>query len=112
MFDKQYSDKCLIFRLSISTQFSINLLFAWSQSSFFDEDFHIFRYEIDEVGKNHDKSTEKKNERVIEFYQLIDTIDINQIRFTDIYRFIDWKIDIDFIDWLLRSIYGFQGIEA
>ena len=48
----------------------------------------IFRYEIDEIGKNQDKSI-KKNECVIDFYRLIDTMDINQITFTDFYRFID-----------------------
>ena len=47
----------------------------------------IFRYEIDEIGKNQDKSI--KNECVIDFYRLIDTIDINQITFTNFYRFID-----------------------
>ena len=31
----------------------------------------------------------KQNEGVINFYRLIDTIDINQIRFTDFYQFID-----------------------
>ena len=30
---------------------------------------------------------DKRNECVIDFYRLIDTIDINQIRFTDFYRF-------------------------
>ena len=47
----------------------------------------IFRYEIDEIGKNQDESI--KNEYVIDFYRLIDTIDINQITFTYFYRFID-----------------------
>ena len=41
----------------------------------------------DEIGKNQDKSI--KNECAIDFYQLIDTIDINQITFIDFYRFID-----------------------
>ena len=31
----------------------------------------------------------KQNEGVITFYRLIDTIDINQIRFTDFCQFID-----------------------
>ena len=31
----------------------------------------------------------KRKRRVIDFYRFIDTIDINQIRFTDFYRFID-----------------------
>ena len=30
---------------------------------------------------------DKRNECVIDFYRMIDTIDINQIRFTDVYRF-------------------------
>ena len=46
---------------------------------------------IDEIGKIQDKS-----ECVIDFYRLIDTIDINQIRFTDFYRCIDWQIDTNF----------------
>ena len=33
------------------------------------------------------KKIDKRNECVIDFYKLIDTIDINQIRFTDFYRF-------------------------
>ena len=37
-----------------------------------------------------------KRDCVIDFYRLIDTIDINQIRFTDFYRFIDRPIDTDF----------------
>ena len=39
---------------------------------------------------------DKRNECVIDFYLLIDTIDINQIRFTEFYRFFDCKIDTDF----------------
>ena len=39
------------------------------------------------IGKNQDKSM--KETSVIDFCRLIDTIDINQIRFTDFYRFID-----------------------
>ena len=31
-----FSDNCLILQLSIATQLSINLLFAWIQFSFFD----------------------------------------------------------------------------
>ena len=32
---------------------------------------------------------DKRNKCVIDFYWLIDAVDINQIRFTDFYRFID-----------------------
>ena len=32
-----------------------------------------------------DKMGERLNERVIDFYRLIDAIDINQIKFTDFY---------------------------
>ena len=32
----------------------------------------------------------------MDFYRLIDTIDINQINSNDLYRFIDWNIGIDF----------------
>ena len=43
---------------------------------------------LNKIGKNQDKSM--KETSVIDFCRLIDTIDINQIRFTDFYRFIDW----------------------
>ena len=43
---------------------------------------------LSKIGKNQDKSM--KETSVIDFCRLIDTIDINQIRFTDFYRFIDW----------------------
>ena len=43
---------------------------------------------LSKIGKNQDKSV--KETSVIDFCRLIDTIDINQIRFTDFYRFIDW----------------------
>ena len=33
------------------------------------------------------RKIDKRNESVIDFYRMIDTIDINQIRFTDFYRF-------------------------
>ena len=39
---------------------------------------------------------DKRKEGVIDFYRLIDTINVNQIRFTEFYRFIDWRIDTDF----------------
>ena len=42
---------------------------------------------LNKIGKNQDKSM--KETSVIDFCRLIDTIDINQIRFTDFYRFID-----------------------
>ena len=42
---------------------------------------------LSKIGKNQDKSM--KETSVIDFCRLIDTIDINQIRFTDFYRFID-----------------------
>ena len=42
---------------------------------------------LSKIGKNQDKSV--KETSVIDFCRLIDTIDINQIRFTDFYRFID-----------------------
>ena len=42
---------------------------------------------LGKIGKNQDKSM--KETSVIDFCRLIDTIDINQIRFTDFYRFID-----------------------
>ena len=67
----------------------------------------IFRYEIDEIGKNQDKSI--KNECVIDFYRLIDTIDINQITFTDFYRFIDWQINIDFYRFTTPGYIWFSG---
>ena len=38
--------------------------------------------EIDEIVNNQDAS-------VIDFYRLIDTVDINQINSNDLYRFID-----------------------
>ena len=49
---------------------------------------------IDEIGKNQDKSINETS--VIDFYRLIEPIDINQIRFTDFYWFIDRQIDTDF----------------
>ena len=52
------------------------------------------RYEIDEIGKNQEKSIKK--DCVIDFYGFIHRIDINQFRFTDFYRITDWQIDIDF----------------
>ena len=42
---------------------------------------------LSKIGKNQDKSM--KETSVIDFSRLIDTIDINQIRFIDFYRFID-----------------------
>ena len=48
---------------------------------------------IDEIGKNQDKSINETS--VIDFYRLIEPIDINQIRFTDFYWFIDLQIDTD-----------------
>ena len=60
-----------------ATQLSISLLFAWTQFWFFDE----------QIGKNQDKSIKEKS--FIDFYQLMDTIDVKQIRFTDFYRLIN-----------------------
>ena len=89
----------LIIRLSIATQLSTNLLFAWIQFSFFDEQINscIFRYKSMKSVK-----IDERNECVIDFYRLIDTININQIRFT---HFIALSIDKSlpiFIHWLLR----------
>jgi len=57
---------------------------------FYEFSFHflinrcIFRYKLMKSVKI--KKIDKRNECVIDFYKLIDTIDINQIRFTDFYR--------------------------
>ena len=40
-----------------------------------------------DIVKKKKREIDKQNERVIDFYRLIDTIDINQIRFTEFYRF-------------------------
>ena len=49
-----------------------------------------------EISKNK-KKIDKWNGCLIDFYLLIDTVDINQI------GFIDWQLDTDFIDWLLQG---------
>ena len=79
-------DNCLILRLSIATQLSTNLLFAWNQFSFLDEQRN--RYKSMESVKT--RKIDKQNECVIDIYQLINTTDIDQIRFTDFYRLINW----------------------
>ena len=64
----------------------------------------FFRYESMKSVKIKINIIDKGNECVIDFYRLIDTMDINQIRFTDPI-FIDLSIDISmptFIDWLIR----------
>ena len=46
---------------------------------------YIFRYKSMKSGKT--SKIDKWNECVVDFYRLIDTIDFNQIRFTDFYPF-------------------------
>ena len=62
-------------------------MFAWNQFSFLDVQKNrcIFRYKSMESVKS--REIDKRNEFVIDFYRLIDTIDINQITFTDFYLF-------------------------
>ena len=62
------------------------------------------RYEINEIGKNQEKSIKK--ECVIDFYGVIHRIDINQFRFTDFYRITDWQIDIDFFQNISPFLIG------
>ena len=53
------SDNWLILRLSTATQSSTNLLFACNQFSFLNEQMNSYYYlpvQIDEIGKNLDKS--------------------------------------------------------
>ena len=64
-----------ILRLSVASQLSIiTLPFACIQFSSFDEQVYL----PIQIGKG--------NECVIDFYRLIDTIEINQITFTDFYQ--------------------------
>ena len=71
---------------------------AWSQFSFFDEQMNrcIFRYEIDEIGKNQDKSIKKTSVSSISTDWSIQSISIK----SDLPIFIDLSI---FFDWLLRD---------
>ena len=81
--DSFKSDKCLInyrainvpiLRLSVATQLSIiTFPFPWIQFSSFGEQMYL------------PIQINKGNECVIDFYRLIDTIEINQITFTDFY---------------------------
>ena len=88
---------------AISTQFSINLLFAWSQFSFFDEQMNrfIFRYEINEIGKTQDKSIKKTSLSSISTNWSIQSISIN----SDLPIFIDLSIDKS-IRWVNSAIYN------
>ena len=72
--------------ISIVTQLSANLLFAWIQFSFYNEQMNrcVFRYKSMKSVKI--KITRWINERFIDFCWLINTIGINQIRFTYFYR--------------------------
>ena len=92
---------------AISTQFSINLLFAWSQFSFFDEQMNrfIFRYEINEIGKNQDKSIKKTSVSSISTNWSIQSISIN----SDLPIFIDLSIDKS-IRWVNSAIYNWTLI--
>ena len=103
MFDKQYSDKCLILRLSILTQFSINLL-PWHDLVFIfwwtDEQMYLPIWN-------------RWNRCVINFNQLINTIDINRIRFTDFHRFIDsYRLTTPGALSTSRGGYGSKGNTA
>ena len=88
---------------AISTQFSINLLFAWSQFSFFDEQMNrfIFRYEINEIGKTQDKSIKKTSVSSISTNWSIQLISIN----SDLTIFIDLSIAKS-IRWINSAIYN------
>ena len=73
---------------------SINLLFAWIQFLFFDEQIYLPIYQWNQYKS---RSINEWTERWIDFSRLIDTTDINEIRLMDFY----WLI---FIDWLLWEL--------
>ena len=69
---------------------------------------YFFRYESMKSVKS--RQIDKRNECVIDFYRLIDTIESNQSIKSDLPIFIDASIDkstLIFIDWLLRAKYKF-----
>ena len=86
-FLKESDGNCLIPLLSIATQLSRNLMLSCIQFLFVDISENKSVHLLNKIGKNQDKSM--KETSVIDFCRLIDTIDINRIRFTDFYRFID-----------------------
>ena len=111
MFDKQYSDKCLILWLSVATQLSVNLTFTWIQFNFFwwtDEQMFLPIW-IDEIGKNQDKSISETSVSSISTDLSIQSISIK----SDLPIFIDLLIEKStptFIDWLLRA-YAINQIQ-
>ena len=85
----------MILRLSIATQLSINLLFAGILVFIFDERMNrmCLPIQIDEIGKNQDRSINETSVSSISTDWSIQSISI--------------KSDLPiFIDWLLRDIQG------
>ena len=107
------SDNWLILRLSTATQSSTNLLFAWNQFSFLNEQMNSYHYlpvQIDEIGKNLDKSINETSVSSISTDWSIQSISIK----SDLTIFIDLSIDKSvpiFIDWLLRDKSMFASPE-
>ena len=81
-------DNCLILRLSIATQLSTNLLFAWNQFSFLDEQMnrYIFRYKSMKSEKKNKQNRLRK--RMCDRSLPIDRY--NQYQSNQIYRFLSF----------------------
>ena len=90
------SDNCLILRLSIATQLSTNLLFAWNQFSFLNEQMnrYIFQYKSMKSVK-------------IKINKSINETSVSSISTDWSIQSISIKSDLPiFIDWLLRVYYN------
>ena len=86
LFSKYFFENLIIvWSFDSQLQLSCQQIYCLHEISFhFWINRYIFRYKSMKSGKT--SKIVKRNECVIDFYRLINTIDINQIRFTDFYR--------------------------